>query len=306
MGFSVGNRGFDRYAAFGSCSHLSWEPWLTCGERRKLSSFAAAAGLSIISTILLYFVGPGQVVRQCSWCRRVCRLHHCHDLLQRFPPRDCSRRMDREDFGHWLGNGIHCGLAALLCMAFMAPSVCRGKSPLSWSRSHVRHLCSAVIRDASRFSGTLADLRAAPCGTAFLRLLATFKEIRSFRTVFVFLFGYFLCQRCECRPSLSSSRPILWTHSISGVRQNVMLLMLIQLSAAAGSVATGFIAKWIGALQTVILTIVIWIGALLGIFAFSSTAAFYVISVCAGLVLGGNAGDRTELRWRANPGGKAG
>jgi UMF1 family MFS transporter len=82
--------------------------------------------------------------------------------------------------------------------------------------------------------------------------------------------------------------------------------MLIQLSAAAGAVGAGVLANRIGILRTIVITILIWILALLGIIAFSSISAFYTLSVCAGLVLGGTqATARSYMAIEAPEGKKA-
>ena len=90
------------------------------------------------------------------------------------------------------------------------------------------------------------------------------------------------------------------------VKQNFALLMLIQLTAAIGAAAAGVLANRIGILRTIIITIVIWILALLGIITFSGIGAFYALSICAGLVLGGTqATARSYMAIEAPEGKKA-
>jgi UMF1 family MFS transporter len=66
------------------------------------------------------------------------------------------------------------------------------------------------------------------------------------------------------------------------------------------------LANRIGVLRTIVITIVIWILALLGIIAFSGIYAFYALSICAGLVLGGTqATARSYMAIEAPEGKKA-
>jgi UMF1 family MFS transporter len=59
-------------------------------------------------------------------------------------------------------------------------------------------------------------------------------------------------------------------------------------------------------LRTIVITIVIWILALLGIIAFEGIYVFYTLSVCAGLVLGGTqATARSYMAIEAPEGKKA-
>ena len=267
---------------------------------KKKTFLTAAAGLSIISTILLYFTGPNQVFPAMLL---VVTGYTGYTIAMTFYNAFLPEIADAESIeklsGIGWGLGYVGGLTALLCMVFMVPSVADGKPIvlLTGVMFAVFALPAFVIL---KDSPNPARIEGASIKDGFRRIRATFREIRSFRTVFIFLLGYFFVSDAMSTIIVFFSSYTVHTLHFS-VRQNVMLLMIIQLSAAAGSVATGFIAKRIGALQTVILTIVVWIGALLGIFAFSSTSVFYGLSVVAGLVLGGTQATARSFMARESP-----
>ncbi len=274
-------------------------------RRNKKTFLIAAAGISIISTLLLYFTGANQVFpAMLLVVTGYAGYTIAMTFYNAFLPEIVETESIEKISGIGWGIGYIGGLTALVCMAFMAPSVAGGKTVvlLAGAMYALFALPSFVLLKDSP-----STVGAAPASMAdgFLRIVATFKEIRSYRTVFMFLLGYFFVADAMSTIIVFFSSYTVYTLHFS-VRQNVMLLMIIQLSAAAGSVATGFIAKRIGALQTVILTIVVWIGALLGIFAFSSTSAFYVLSVCAGLVLGGTQATARSFIARESPAEKQG
>ena len=137
------------------------------------------------------------------------------------------------------------------------------------------------------------------------RLMLTFREIRSLKNIFTFLIAYFFVSDAISTVIVFFSSYTVHTLQFT-VKQNVSLLMLIQLSAAAGAVGAGVLANRIGVLRTIIITIVIWILAMLGIITFSGIGAFYALSICAGLVLGGTqATARSYMAIEAPEGKKA-
>jgi MFS transporter, UMF1 family len=274
-------------------------------RRKKKTFLVFAAGLSITSTVLLYFTGPDTVLpAMLLVVTGYAGYTLSMTFYNAFLPEIAGAQSIEKVSGIGWGLGYIGGLVALVCMTFMVPSVEEGKSIVLLAAAmyalFALPLCF-TLRDARG----PAKIESTSLRDGFLRILATFREIRSFRTIFVFLLGYFFVSDAMSTIIVFFSSYTVHTLHFS-VRQNVVLLMIIQLSAAAGSIVTGFIAKRIGALQTVILTIVVWIAALLGIFAFSSTSAFYGLSVCAGLVLGGTQATARSFIARESPAEKQG
>jgi UMF1 family MFS transporter len=158
-----------------------------------------------------------------------------------------------------------------------------------------------VLKDSPQEGATAT----AAISEGFSRLIVTFREIRSLKNIFVFLIAYFFVSDAISTVIVFFSSYTVLTLQFT-VKQNFLLLMLIQLSAAAGAVSAGVLANRIGVLRTIVITIVIWILALLGIIALSGIGAFYALSVCAGLVLGGTqATARSYMAIEAPEGKKA-
>jgi MFS transporter, UMF1 family len=269
-------------------------------QRSKKTFLVSSAGLSIISTILLYFTGPNQVfLAMMLVIAGYAGYTISMTFYNAFLPEIVESGSIEKISGIGWGLGYIGGLAALVCMAFMVPSVAGGKCIILLAGAMF-----AIFGVPSFF--LLKDAANTACTTpmsvkdGLVRISATFKEIRRYRTVFVFLLAYFFVSDAISTVIVFFSSYTVHTLHFS-VRENTMLLMIIQLTAAAGSVASGLIAKRIGALDTVILTIVVWIAALLGIIVFTSTAAFYVLSGCAGLVLGGTQATARSFIARESP-----
>jgi MFS transporter, UMF1 family len=274
-------------------------------KRNKRTFFITAAGVSILSTLLLTFTGPGQVLpAMLLVITGYAGYTVAMTFYNAFLPEIIGRESLEKLSGIGWGVGYMGGLTALLCMAAMVPSVAGGK-PIVLLAGLMYALFALPSFLVLRDSGGKTGAQGASVTDSFTRILGTFREIRSYRSIFLFLLGYFFVSDAMSTVIVFFSSYTVHTLHFS-VRQNTLLLMLIQLSAAAGSVATGLLAKRIGALQTVMWTIVVWIGALFGIFAFSSPQAFYVLSVCAGVVLGGTQATARSYLARESPQEKQG
>ncbi len=255
-------------------------------QGRKKSFMAAFACLSIASVFALYFTGPGDKLWAMflvgtGYVGYALSMTFYNAFLPEIAPAGCVEKLS----GFAWALGYIAGFTALVSMIFLVPNVAGGKAILLLTGA-----AYAIFALPSFFFIKDTPKEGRKGGTAiqegFARLGATFKEIRSLRHIFIFLVGYFFVADAITTVIVFFSSYTVYTLRFT-VTQNVILLMLIQLSAAAGAVASGLVAKRIGALKTIFITIVIWILALLGIIVFQTIHAFYALSVCAGSVLGG-------------------
>lgn len=252
---------------------------------KKKTFFLFSAGISILSTVLLYFTGPGQVATAMILViTGYAGYTIAMTFYNAFLPEIAEPSQVEKLSGIGWGIGYIGGLAALICMAFLVQSVEAGK--------HIV-LLAGIVYGVFAVPAFLFLQDAAPHPSAgnrsmkegILRLIQTFREIRSYRAIFTFLIAYFfISDAISTVIVFFSSYTVDTLHFTVG--QNIALLMLIQLSAAAGAMASGILSRKFGIIRTIIITILIWIAALLGIIAFSGIAAFYALSVCAGVVLG--------------------
>ncbi len=272
---------------------------------KKKSFMAAFAGISILSIFCLYLTGPGQK----AWAVFLVSAGYvgytvAMTFYNAFLPEIASPGSIEKLSGIGWGLGYIGGLIALVCMAFMVPSVAGGKSILllAGAAYGIFALPSFIVfKDSPKGSSA----RGAAIREGFSRLILTFREIRSLRNIFIFLIAYFFVSDAISTVIVFFSSYTVFTLHFT-VKQNFFLLMLIQLSAAAGAAGAGVLAHRIGILRTIVITILIWILALLGIIAFESVSAFYALSVCAGLVLGGTqATARSYMAIEAPEGKKA-
>lgn len=248
-----------------------------------LSGFAS---LSIVSIFSLYFTGPGQT----AWAMFLVGAGYVGYTLSMtfynaFLPEIAPAGSIEKLSGMAWGLGYVAGFTALVSMIFLVPSVAGGKAILLLTgAAYAVFALPAFI--FLKDSPKEAKEGKAAIREGFTRLGATFREIRHLKNIFFFLLAYFFVADAIATVIVFFSSYTVYTLRFS-VTQNVVLLMLIQVSAAAGAMVSGPVAKRIGTLKTIRITIVIWIVALLGIILFRSIRDFYALSVCAGSVLGG-------------------
>ncbi|MGC9196399.1 MAG: MFS transporter [Syntrophobacteraceae bacterium] len=253
---------------------------------RKKVFMAAFACLCILSLFGLYFTGPGQI----AWAMLLVGSGYVGYALSMtfynaFLPEIASAGSIEKLSGLAWALGYIAGFAALVSMIFLVPSVAGGKIILLVAASAYAlfALPSFIfVKDSPKES--IKGFRTVSEG--FARLGDTFRQIRSLRDIFIFLIGYFFIADAITTVIVFFSSYTVYTLHFT-VTQNVILLMLIQICAAAGAVVSGIVANRIGTLKTMLINVVIWIAALLGIILFKGIYSFYALSVVAGSVLGG-------------------
>lgn len=132
--------------------------------------------------------------------------------------------------------------------------------------------------------------RAMPDGGSLLvvgyqRLRQTFTHIRNYQGVKRFLLAFFVYN--------DSILTVIAFASIYGkeslkmeLSELILFFMVVQITALIGSLVFGRITATIGARQSIIITLVIWLGITIAAFLVDSKTGFFVIGGVAGIALG--------------------
>ncbi|HPW19791.1 MAG TPA: MFS transporter [Vicinamibacterales bacterium] len=137
-------------------------------------------------------------------------------------------------------------------------------------------------------------------GAGMRRLRETGRALREFRDLLVFFAAYFFAM---AGLSIVIAFAFIYGDQVIGWSPSSLMLMFVitNLTASAGSVGFGFLQKWWGNLRTFNLTLVIWIASVAGIWGTPSIAAwmhrafgvswsaehlFLAVGAVAGLCLG--------------------
>ena len=119
----------------------------------------------------------------------------------------------------------------------------------------------------------------------FNRVFSTLKDIKKYRDLWLLIVAFFIY-------SDGISTVIVFTSSFANdtlhftVKENLIFLMTILVIAALGAIMFGYIADKIGAKKSVLVTLVIWIVALIGVIFVETKETFYVVGFFVGIALG--------------------
>ncbi len=159
-----------------------------------------------------------------------------------------------------------------------------GFSFLTWARLQPRHAA-----------------RALPAGETFLsigfkQLGGTFREVKHFPETLKFLLAYFLyndgIQTVIAVSSTFAAAPLLRGGLEISQDTLIAVILMIQFVAFGGALFWGRLAKWIGAKQSILVSLVIWAGVV--IYAFGGmqgdtrVVEFMVLGIFIAIVLGGS------------------
>jgi MFS transporter, UMF1 family len=159
-----------------------------------------------------------------------------------------------------------------------------GFSTITWARLHPRHAARPLPKGESYTS------------VGFKQLGKTFREIKHFPETLKFLLAYFLyndgIQTVIAVSSIFAAAPLI--RGGVGLDQSTLIvaILMIQFMAFFGALFWGRLAKWIGAKQSIIVALVIWLGVVL--FAFfglrgdTRVMQFFILGAFIALVMGGS------------------
>ncbi|HQY88166.1 MAG TPA: MFS transporter [Tepidisphaeraceae bacterium] len=122
---------------------------------------------------------------------------------------------------------------------------------------------------------------------AFGRIRSTFKNIRQYRMLFLFLGAYLLYQNgvdtiIQVAPAYASQ--VLTNASDSRIQ---MIFLIVQFVAFPGAILCGYLADKVGNRPVIITTLLMWI-VVVALIPLTTSVAWFTVAACViGLVLGG-------------------
>ncbi len=119
----------------------------------------------------------------------------------------------------------------------------------------------------------------------YRRLRETFGHLRRYNAVKRFLIAFFVYNDGILTVILFAGIFAKETLGLS-TEDLVYFFMIVQGTALAGSLLFGAITNYIGARQSIIITLAIWIGVVVAAYLISTREAFFILGAVAGLALG--------------------
>ena len=159
-----------------------------------------------------------------------------------------------------------------------------GFSFITWARLRPRHAARPLPANETYFS------------VGFKQLGNTFRELKNFPETIKYLLAYFLyndgIQTVIAVSSTFAAAPIVRGGIELSQNTLIAIILMIQFVAFFGALFWGRLAGWIGAKQSIIVSLVIWLGvvlyAFLGLRGENRVAEFFVLGIFIALVLGGS------------------
>ena len=159
--------------------------------------------------------------------------------------------------------------------------------------------------------------RALPANETYLKvgfkqLGKTIKEIKSFPETLKFLFAYFLyndgIQTVIAVSSTFAAAPLLQGGLELDTSTLTAVILMIQFVAFGGALLWGKLAGWMGAKQSVVLSLVIWSGVVIyayfGLYGETRVTQFFILGIFIALVMGGSQAISRSLFAQMIPKGK--
>ena len=159
-----------------------------------------------------------------------------------------------------------------------------GFSFITWSRLRPRHAARPLPTGQTYLS------------VGFKQLGTTFRELRNFPETLKYLLAYFLyndgIQTVIAVSSTFAAAPLARGGLQLPQDTLIALILMIQFVAFGGALFWGKLAKWIGAKQSIIVSLIIWSGVVIyaygGLKGDSRITEFFILGIFIAIVLGGS------------------
>jgi UMF1 family MFS transporter len=281
--------------------------------QKKRAFLIGFAMTCILSTCMLSLLRPGMVAAGMilfilAYSGYTGSMPFYNGFLMEIAPRDQWPRVS----GIGWGIGYFGGLISLVALVPLAGDALNpggeGSAALILAGAAMFFLvCAApsflLLRDAGDGQRQKQPGAAGYVRDGFSRLLETFRTARSHRDLWKFLVAFFLFN--DAITTVIAFFAVYARDSLGfSMKGSVLLLMLVQVTAAIGAFLTGPLAKTAGLKGTVVAGLAIWIAAAVAAGLSASQAQFTAVSVVAGLALGGTQAAARSLVAELAPEGK--
>ncbi len=253
------------------------------------------ASLCVVSTALLFFVGPGDLVAgTVLFILANIGFAGGNGLYNGFLP----ELTDHSNVGRLSGYGYALGYAGgLIALALCLPLLSGGLGPDNHLSFRTSFLVTAgffalfslpiFLWLRERATPQPRPERKSLVTIAYGRLKATFGRVRRLSELFKFLAAFLVYN--------DGIETVIYFSSIYAVSvlgfsmgETVYLFMAVQVTALVGAIAFGHVTDRIGSKPTIVLTLILWCLVVTAAFFVQSKEQFWVIALVAGVGLGSN------------------
>jgi UMF1 family MFS transporter len=262
------------------------------GHSRKIYLFWFTIA-SVLCTALLYFVGPGMILTG-ALLFIMANIGFEGGIV--FYDAFLPLLTGRERLGRVSGYGFAMGYVGSLASLLIAmPLYADGFVPENLHNVRLSFVVAAamfLIFSLPLFfflkdGGPAARGNGSYVKAGVRRVRDTLRHLRSYRQVALFLFAFFLYN--DGILTVISFASIFAQESLSFSLQEILVLFaVVQASAIAGSLFFGSLTDRLGPKRTIIISLICWLGVVIGAYFVMSKIAFYGIGIVAGACMGGS------------------
>jgi UMF1 family MFS transporter len=249
--------------------------------------------VSIVCTALLYFVEPGMILLG-GLLFIIANVGFEGGIV--FYDAFLPLLTTRERYGRISGYGFAMGYAGSLASLLIArPLFADGFAPENLANVRLSFVIAAgmfLLFSLPLFMFLHDRRRTAPNEVSYLkagfsRVRQTLAHLKSYRQVALFLAAFFLYN--DGILTVISFASIFAKQSLDFTLQEILILFaVVQASAIVGSLIFGSMTDRIGPKRAIIVSLVCWIGVVVGAYFVTDKTFFYLIGVVAGACMGGS------------------
>jgi MFS transporter, UMF1 family len=264
------------------------------GTRKRF--LAACAAALILFTASLYFVGPGMATLGfVLYILANIGFTGGGIFIDSFLPGISNSRNAGRISGMKWGLGYLGGLLALVACGGLAASIVENPTPEQVDRVRLIPVIIAVwyglaVVPTFLFLKERSVGRVLPAGEnhitmGFRKLRRTFRQVRRYRELFKLLLAFVVYNdgivTVITFAALYAEQTIGFTPS-----EIVTMFILMNVVALAGAGSFGWIADLIGQKRTILISLGLWVLAIVGAYFAQTKAMFYAVAVLAGIGMG--------------------
>ena len=252
------------------------------GKRKNL--YIVFSLISIVSTLMLYFSNRGTILYSMTFfviayaCYAINMTFYNSFLKEIVPERDIEKYS-----GIGWGLGYFGGLTSLVIMIFLLKDLEHSKVIIIITA--ISYFLFALPSYILLPGQKITTQRGVSLFSGFYEMGQTFRNIRAYRNIMIFLLSYFFISDGISTVIVFFSSYTVHTLKFS-LKENFLLLIIIQVFAAIGAISSGYLARIFGIIKTIRLTIIVWIVSIGVIFIAEDKTLFMFISAICGIVLG--------------------
>jgi MFS transporter, UMF1 family len=264
------------------------------GAHKKRILAVTTAGC-IGFTAALGFAGPGDIVYAMVFVILAGIMFGSgENFISAFLPEIATKDNMARISGYGWSLGYVGGLLVLLlCLGYILSAEARGE-PATSAIPATLWITAGMFAIASLPTFLWLRERAVPqprapgegyVRTGFRRVAHTVRHARHYRDLFRFLIALAVYY---CGINTVITLAIVYAQEAMGFErvESIFLIVVVNVTAAVGAFSFGFVQQRLGAVRTLMLTLTIWIAALLVAYAATSRAGFWVAANLVGLALG--------------------